>query len=147
VLCSRPSRPAKPFRRTTRRRWDGDYDVVATRRSDFTIGGTLGLLAGSAYGYPNEVDAIDDPAYVADTGVGLGTSFDVWLGGALRDWFTFGVGITGCGFEGAGKQLGGGGFVFRLEAFPFFAEGGKLEDVALFASLGLGSAVIEDDGD
>jgi hypothetical protein len=127
--------------------WDGGYDLAATRRSDFTIGASLGLSLGSGYGTPNEADAIDNPAWVADTGVGLGSSFDVWLGGALRDWFTFGLGITGFGFEGSGKQLSGGGFIFRVEAFPFFGQAPELADVGAFASFGLGSATIEEDGD
>jgi hypothetical protein len=127
--------------------WDGGYGVGATRRADFTIGAALGLLLGSAHGYPNRADAIGNPARVADTGVGLGSSFDVWLGGALRDWFTFGLGVTGFGFEGAGKRLSGGGFVFRLETFPFFRAAPELADVGAFGSFGLGSGTIEQDGD
>jgi hypothetical protein len=127
--------------------WDGGFDTAATRRADFTLGASLGLLIGSGYGYPNESGAIGDPARVADTGVALGSSFDVWLGGALRDWFTFGLGITGFGFEGSGKQLSGGGFVFRLEAFPFFGQSAALSDLGAFASFGLGTATIEADGE
>ena len=127
--------------------WDGDYDVKASRRSDFTIGASAGLALGSGYGYPNEVDKIDSAEHVADTGVALGSGFEVWLGGALRDWFTFGLGINGFGVEGGGQQLSGGGFIFRLEAFPFFAEGESLQDVGAFASFGLGTATIEADGE
>jgi hypothetical protein len=127
--------------------WDGDYDMKAERRSDFTIGGSFGLALGSAYGYPNEVDKIDDARYVADTGVALGSAFDVWLGGALRDWFTFGLGITGFGVEGKGQTLSGGGFVFRIETFPFYGEGEKLRDFGAYAGFGLGSATIEEDGE
>jgi hypothetical protein len=127
--------------------WDGDYDMKATRRSDFTFGGSFGLALGSGYGYPNEVDKIDDARFVSDTGVALGSAYDVWLGGALRDWFTFGLGITGFGVEGKGQLLSGGGFIFRIETFPFYAEGGKLRDVGAYASFGLGSATIEEDGE
>ncbi len=126
--------------------WDGGYDVKYTRRSDFTFGLSLGLGVGNGYGYPNEVDKIDDPAFVADTGVAPGSSYELWLGGALRDWLTFGIGLTGFGVEGDGKMLAGGGFVFRIEAFPFFGQGGALDDVGMFGSFGLGSATIEEDG-
>lgn len=127
--------------------WDGDYGVVAKRRSDFTFGVSAGLAAGSGYGYPNEVAAIDNPAFVSDTGVALGSALELWLGGALRDWFTFGVGVTSFGVEGNGRLLAGGGFIFRIETFPFFAEGGELQDVGAFASFGLGGAKIEEDGE
>jgi hypothetical protein len=127
--------------------WDGGYHVKATRRSDFMLGGSAGLTLGNGYGYPNEVDKIDNPAYVADTGAAFGTTFDLWLGGALRDWLNFGLGVKSFGIEGSDQQLSGFGFIFRIEAFPFFAEDDKLQDVGMLASFGLGGAQIERDGD
>ena len=71
--------------------WEGDYGQTAERRSDFTAGVSFGLFTGAAYGYPNKAGKIDDDRYVADTGVGFGTAQTLWLGGALRDWFTFAI--------------------------------------------------------
>lgn len=56
----------------------------AERRSDFTAGVSFGLFAANAYGYPNEARKIGNDAYVADTGLGVGTARTYWIGGALR---------------------------------------------------------------
>jgi hypothetical protein len=139
LCCSLPALAAE-----AEPEWDGDYKTVATRRSDFSFGASAGLMAGTAYGYPNEADAIGNPARVGDTGIGAGSAFELWLGGALRDWFNFGLGVTGFGFEATDGTLEGGGFVVRVEFFPFFGQGKALDDVGAFGSFGLGGATISE---
>ena len=119
--------------------WDGDYDMRSERRSDVVIGVNPALALGVASGYPNEVDKIDEPAYEAKTGFGAGASVQLWLGGALTDWFTFGIGPIFYGNGGGEGSASGGGVLFRVEAFPLYQQGGAFRDLAFFATFGAGS--------
>jgi hypothetical protein len=119
----------------------------ATRRSDFTLGAVAGAWLGSASGYPNEVVKIDNPIYKSSTGLGVGGGGSAWIGGALRDWFVFGVGATGGSFDGKGVHASGAGMIFRIEAFPLFALGGALQDLGLSSSFGITSYSLSKDGE
>lgn len=133
--------------------WDGGFDQKAERRSDFVFGLSSGVLLGSARGYPNEVDKIDEPEFESNTGFQLGVSGMAWLGGAFTDWFTYGLGyahLTGSGPDASGT---GGAFLFHIEAFPLYSLGGPWRDLAVFGNFGAGGYTVdsdfpaEDDGD
>lgn len=115
-----------------------------TRRSGFTFGATLGAVVGGAQGYPNELGKIDNSAFYRRAS-GFGEGGVIWLGGALADWFTFGLGAEMASFSGSGRSSSGGAFVFHLEAFPLFARGGALRDLGVMADFGTGTASIRDD--
>ena len=123
--------------------WDGGFDQKAERRSDFVMGASGGLLLGTASGYPNEIDKVDDPRYESKTGFALGSGLSFWLGGALADWFTFGVGGLFVNASGSDGTAGGGAFIVKVEAFPLYGMGGPLRDLAFFADFGAGSLGIE----
>jgi len=125
--------------------WDGGYKLKAERRSDFVIGASLGLVLGSASGHPNEIAKLNDPAYEAKTGFALGPGGAAWIGGALRDWFTVGVGGTYFGMSGGSGKGSGGAFTIRVEAFPLYLQGGMLRDLAFFAVFGAGGYTIQGD--
>jgi len=127
--------------------WEGDFDLKAERRSDFTAGISAGLFAATAYGYPNEAGKIDDDRYVADTGLGTGTTQKLWLGGALRDWFTFGIGYWGVAYSGNDLDAEGFGIVFRVETFPLWAYGGPWRDAGVYADFGLGGMTLKQGDD
>lgn len=127
--------------------WSGDYDVKAVRRSDFTLGASFSVLGASAYGYPNEAQKIDDDRYVADPGPGIGTAYTIWLGGALRDWFTFGVGWTSLGYQAGDTTAAGAGVIFRIEAFPAFDAGKRWQDLGFYTSFGLAGLKLQRDGE
>lgn len=116
----------------------------AERRSDFTFGALLGPTVGSSTGYMNELEQIGNPAYEQRTGAGFGLSSGLWLGGALRDWFVFGLGVRSAWFEAQGKRSEGGGFVLRIETYPLFARGGVFRDLALIGEFGLGGRTIKE---
>lgn len=139
VLAAEPAL-AQP---TDNEAWDGGFDQKAERRSDFVFGLSTGLVLGSASGYPNELAKIDDPAYEARTGLALGPGGAAWIGGALTDWFTFGIGGMLLNGEGSQGKASGGAFIFRVEAFPLYAYGGSLRDLAFFATFGAGGFEIE----
>jgi hypothetical protein len=123
--------------------WDGGYGVVAERRSDLVLGASAGLLLGATSGYPNELDRIDVPAYESSTGFAAGTGFSFWLGGALADWFTVGVGVTLLGGSGADGRMSGTAGILKVEAFPLYEMGGPLRDLAFFADFGAGGMSVE----
>jgi hypothetical protein len=126
--------------------WDGGYDKTGKRRSDFTLGASAGYGLGGGLGYPNEVGQIDNPAYETTTGIGTGGGATFWFGGALRDWFTFALGGTFSSLQKGDSKLSGGGFVFRLEAFPLFSQGETWQDLGVSGNFGIGTATIEQDG-
>jgi len=118
----------------------------ANRRSGFTFGLAGGIAWGSARGYPNSFTKIGDPAYYTATS-GFGSGGELWFGGALTDWFVFGLGLGGGSFSGSKLKSGGGSFVFHIEAFPLFHLGGTWQDVGLFADFGTGGATIMEGGE
>lgn len=126
--------------------WDGGFAIKAERRSDFVLGFSTGLALGAASGYPNEIAKLDQAAYEATTGFALGPGGALWIGGALRDWFTIGVGGLYLGVNGSSGKGSGGAFIMRVEAFPLYPLGGPLRDFALFATFGAGGYVVKGEG-
>ena len=125
--------------------WSGDFGKKSQRRSDFVLGISPGLLLGSASGYPNEIDKLHQPEWQVDSGFAAGFGFDAWLGGALTDWFTFGVGGAYYGAHGNTGRTSGGAFLIRIETFPLYGIGGPFRDLAVFANVGAGSLVVKPD--
>ncbi len=134
---------ASPARAAENEYWDGGYGVKAERRSDVVLGANLGLMLGTAVGYPNEVGKIDDPAYASETGFGVGTRYGLWLGGALKDWFTFGVGGMGLKLGGGDATASGGAAFLHLEVYPLYPLGGALRDFAIYTDFGAGSLTVD----
>ncbi|MEB2312620.1 MAG: hypothetical protein OZ921_06590 [Sorangiineae bacterium] len=128
--------------------WDGGFSrAPAERRSGVTIGAATGLLGASAVGYPNQLATIDDPAYRASTGLAVGARASLWLGGALTDWFSLGLGLDAVRYRGGGLAARGSGFIFRMEGFPLFAQGGPWRDVGVAADFGLAGLTLEEEGE
>jgi hypothetical protein len=123
--------------------WSGGFDQKAERRSDFVIGLSSGLMLGSAVGYPNEVDKLDEPAFEASSGLVMGPGGAAWIGGALTDWFTFGVGGAWFGGSGGKGESSGGALIFRVETFPLYGLGGPFRDWAWFATFGAGGLTVK----
>lgn len=123
--------------------WDGGFGEKAERRSDVVLGASTGLLLGTALGYPNEVEKIDKPEYEVGTGFGVGSNFAFWLGGALKDWFVFGVGGFGVNLYGSDVQASGGGLFFQVETYPLYSLGGPYRDLAVYTHFGAGGLTLE----
>ena len=122
--------------------WDGGYKQVATRRSGFVAGLTLGLTAGEAHGYPNEIAKLDVPAYRRNTAGAVGGVNRLWLGGALTDYFVFGLGFVGMGLKHGETSAAGSAFIFHVEGYPLFYRGGVFRDLSLFGDFGAGGMKI-----
>jgi hypothetical protein len=127
--------------------WDGGFDIKAERRSDFVLGAQLGLTMGAASGYPNEIAKLDEPEFEGKTGFAFGPAGSAWIGGALRDWFTVGVGGSYLSARGPSGIGSGGAFILRVEAFPLYWAGGALRDLAVYTLFGAGGYTVRgDDG-
>ena len=125
--------------------WDGGYDVEYEKRSDFVLGVQGGFMLGNASGYPNSVNKIGIDSAEVNTGLGLGGGGTAWFGGALLDWFVFGVGATGVSLSGD-ADVSGGGFIFRTEAYPLFYEYDWGKDLGIGFNFGIGSLRAEQEG-
>jgi hypothetical protein len=121
----------------TTEEWDGGYGLRAERRSGFAIGVDISALAGSSVGYPKDAVKLSDPRYKADLGTAAGGAGTVWLGGSIRDWFTFGLGFQSVSLMGNGLETSGGGFVLRPEMYPLWTLGGAFRDLGAYANFGL----------
>jgi hypothetical protein len=115
----------------------------AERRSGFSFGLSGGLAVGSASGFPNDVSKIGLPEFEAETGFGASTGGALWLGGALADWLTVGIGTFGGGVSGNGLSATGGAFHARVEAFPLFYRGGAWKDAGVLFTAGLGGYTVK----
>ena len=125
--------------------WDGGFGQKAERRSDVVLGASTGLLLGMSHAYPNEVEKIDDPFYEVDTGFGAGYNYGFWIGGALKDWFVFGLGGMGLSLGGSDANASGGGALLHVETFPLYGLGGGYRDLAIYADFGAGSLDLDSD--
>lgn len=125
--------------------WDGEYDIEYEKRSDFTFGLQGGLMMGNAAGYPNTVNKIDNDQFEVDSGVAVGGGGTFWIGGALRDWFVFGLGITGANISGD-ADVSGGAFIFRTEVYPFFYSQPWGKNLGIGANFGIGGLTAEKKG-
>ena len=121
-----------------------NYSPPLERRGGFTMGLSYGLGAGSFVGYPNEVEKIDNPEYRAETGTALASGYSIWIGGALRDWFTFGAGMFASAAGTEEATGGGGAFGVHLETFPLYPVGGLWRDLALATEFGAGGGLLKD---
>jgi len=122
--------------------WDGGYSRKAERRSGFAAAFDLGFGLGRATGYPNEISKIDDPDFESSTGNAFGSTWSLWAGGALRDWFTFGLGLMSIGAASKDIKAGSTAFILHVETFPLWSLGGSLRDLALYSHFGAGGLKI-----
>jgi hypothetical protein len=133
-----PTRAPAPLDEMEKGLWDAKQ---ATYRSGFTAGLMLGLSFGTVTGYPNDFSKWDVEAYRSATS-GVGTGAMIYLGGALTDWFTFGVGYQGTSYGGTDNYSREWAILFHTEVFPLFAMGRTYRDIGVFANIGTGMATI-----
>ena len=123
---------------------DDNEDYLAppvARRGGFTIGAGVGLNAGALTGFPNDLAKIDEPEFEQDFG-GLGVASQIWVGGMLRDWLGFAVGVSNRTLrtsDGEGGRTGAvTAIVLHLDAYPLWGLGGTYRDLGVNAQVGAG---------
>ncbi|MFO0762366.1 MAG: hypothetical protein U0359_38355 [Byssovorax sp.] len=118
----------------------------ASRRSGFAVNLSFGNGIASIVGYPNDAKKIGYARYYYESGARPSGVNMLWLGGAITDWFVFGVGFTGSGLNFTGQTTAfASGTIFHGEVFPLFYRGGAWRDVGVMIDAGLGAAQITDD--
>jgi hypothetical protein len=116
-----------------------------TRRGGFVVGAAVGLGVASIAGFPNDVKKIGYAPYYTATGVRPTFSPELWIGGALTDWITFGIGVTLSDLVGPDKGTSVAG-MFHIEVFPLFYVSEKLRDLGVMLDAGTGTASVRDAG-
>jgi hypothetical protein len=124
--------------------WDGGYEVKSERRSDFALGIGTGLAMGEGHGVMNEVEQLNDDSFEQSTGFAVGSDLDVWLGGAIRDWFAVGVGVSMGSSQGNGILVARQGFLLRLDVYPAYSLGGAWRDLGVALDGGVGGLLAVD---
>ena len=100
-----------------------------------------GLGMGEYRGYPLTFAALNDPNGERSTGPAFTSNFNLWLGVALRDWLTVGLGFSA--LAGFGENQGSNvGLLFHAEAFPMFAWGGFYQDLGFAFDGGIGTSLL-----
>src|ERR1700682_3105598 len=94
--------------------------AAATRRGGFITGVFAGFGIASVAGFPNDLKKIGRARYYTVTGVIPGGSGSLWIGGALTDYFNFGVGLQASQLISSGNSITNVAFSFHMEAFPLF---------------------------
>ncbi|HTJ83405.1 MAG TPA: hypothetical protein VL400_16915 [Polyangiaceae bacterium] len=115
------------------------------RRGGFGIGLTLGLGVGAANGFPNDSKKIGRERYYTESGLGFATGSSLWLGGALADWLSFGIG-------GGFSQIMNGEntsraplLVFHTDVYPVYWLGDAWRDAGVMLQAGFGFPTTVDD--
>lgn len=119
-----------------------------TAPADHRGGFAIGLLAsaglGASNGYPADAKKIGRLAFYTESGLGFMGAAGGWLGGALADWLTFGVGggytviVNGDTFSPAPFAF------FHADIYPLYGLGGALRNLGVMADFGLGFPTTED---
>ena len=135
------------FAQASKNDWDGGFNgPKATRRSDVVIGLRLAPAWGWARGYPNEASKIDDPRYLSNTHTALGSDYGFWIGGAIRDWFTFAISAEGIGLKRKTLNASGGAFTLRTEIYPAWTLGRAWRDLGVALDFGIGGMKMDLNG-
>ena len=116
------------------------------RRSGTMLGLSALAVVGGASGYPNDVAKIDNAAYYANTGVGLGGGGGLWLGWALADWVTFGLTASGGAVSTADDLVRFAGGGLKVDVFPAWSLGGLWQELGVSLEAGIALAVADAHG-
>lgn len=128
----------------------GDTNAVSytpgpsVRRDGFAMGMNMGFGLSQAGGFENTVSSISDPTRRLETGSELGSNFSIWLGGAIRDWLSVGLGITSTTTLTGNPMGANPAFILHVEGFPLFARGATWQDLGIAIDGGVGTAVLLD---
>ena len=110
-------------------------------RGGLVIGLANGFATGTASGYPNDLQKIDDPRYYSAGGFMVGQAGGGFVMGAFARQLNFGIWMAQGNVWSASNRWRsrGGGAGFRVEVFPFGWFMPKLRDLGVMGQFGVGS--------
>jgi hypothetical protein len=142
-----PALERAPAGLSTVTRERSELEAAPPHRSGFSAGFAGGLTLGNVQGYPNDVTKIGERQFEVNTGASVNSGGALWIGGALADWLTLGIGAIGGSIAGNGLTASGGSLQFRIETFPLFHQGGDFRDLGVVFTAGTGGYEVERDGE
>src|SRR5262249_47527481 len=93
--------------------------------------------------FPNDAKKIGHASAYTVTGIRPMSSGIFWIGGALTDWFNFGIGFGGGNLFATGDdKASGGGLFFRVQAYPLFPLGRHFRDLGAMLDAGTGGVAV-----
>lgn len=128
----------------------GDDNAVSyapepsVRRDGFAMAMSSSFGLSHATGFENSVASISDPDNRQSTGFELGNNFTLWLGGALRDWLSVGLGFSSTATLTGNPVAANPSFILHVEGFPLFYRGGTWQDLGIAIEGGLGVGYLLD---
>src|SRR4051812_13740172 len=121
-------------------------DPPAKLRGGFTAGLVSGTGLAGFSGYPRNPSKIGHERFYTSTGPSPATTTEIWLGGAITDWFVFGVGfhntVMPVVFLFDHENATSNGILFHVEVFPLIAWGGYFHDLGVMVDAGAGAATV-----
>lgn len=107
-------------------------------RGGFAIGLGLGGGVGASNGFPADAKKIGRIDDYTESGLGFAGASGLWIGGALADWLTFGLGGGFSTILNADTRSPAPILMFHTDVYPLYALGGPLRDLGVVADFGLG---------
>jgi hypothetical protein len=113
-------------------------DAPSERRCGFTVGLAAGGILGAASGYPNDALKVEREEFLTDTGFAGGPTGSLWVGVALADWITIGLGGNGGALFSADHRGTFGSIDLHIDVFPAFGAGEAWRELGLMVEGGVG---------
>lgn len=144
---------ASPAKKTTPAKADEDAEpekpawetARAERRGGFAMGVVAGGGFGAANGFPNDAKKIGLASAYTESGIGVAFASNVWAGGALADWLTFGFGADFSTVVNGDYKSEGAVVFFHTDVYPLYPVGGILRDLGVSFDFGTGAANATDE--
>lgn len=131
VEVTRKDEPAKDKSKA----WE---TAPATHRGGFAVGVTPALGIGASNGFPADSKKIGRLDFYTESGVGLMAASSLWLGGALADWLTFGVGGGYSTILNGDTESPAPYIFFHADVYPLSWFGGQWRNLGVMTQFGLG---------
>jgi hypothetical protein len=109
-------------------------------RGGFAVGLVMGLGLGASNGFPADSAKIGRSEFYTESGLGLAGMGGLWIGGALSDWLTFGLGGGYSNILQADTKNPAPYGFFSVDVYPLYPLGDGWRDLGLMTQIGLAFA-------
>jgi hypothetical protein len=113
-------------------------------RGGFAVGIVMGLGLGASNGFPADSAKIGRADFYTESGLGLAGMGGLWIGGALSDWLTFGLGGGYSNILQADTKNPAPYGFFSVDVYPLYPLGDAWRDLGLMTQVGLAFARTDD---